>query len=688
MELSAVHPTVQSRFLDVRESLQKPVLAALAYYLGAQIAFLIGTLSDKIFAPLWPPNVVLFCVLLVTPPRRWWIYIVAVLPAHFAAELGVDMTVPQILVAFATNCMVALANAWAVRWLIGGPPWFGSLRGTAIYIVVTAVASPALFAFGGAFVQILGGGSIDKYALYWAYWYASNALGSLTLGPVAMIWLSEDKGLGSFVLSRRHIEVALLAVALVVTCTIAFDAGMSVATSGYLPTLLYLPLPLILWSALRFGVKGASRAILVISLVLIWRALNGPNLFTIGSAESNVFALQIFLIGLSAPTLLLGAAIDEARRAERLTRESEARMAFAAASSNLGLWQYDLANREFWTTDYCRTMFGLPDDARVDLDMLLRRVHPDDFKLVMRAMTATLRRHIPMSIEFRLCVPGNPDGAVRWISAHARENTDKESNTRIITGAFADVTSRKAAEADAAARRHEIAHLMRVSMLGELSGGLAHELTQPLTAILSNAQAGKMLLAQGRRDMREIGNIFDDIITEDNRAGDVIHRLRGMLKKDEVRYEAVDINRLIVSTLQLLHSEVISRRITIISDLAADLAPARGDPVQLQQILLNLLMNAMDAMDEVTPARRTINVATAKTPENEVEVRISDRGAGLPLAQERSVFQPFFTTKKRGLGLGLSICSSIIKSHGGALSVQNNDDEGATAVFRLPNVEG
>jgi C4-dicarboxylate-specific signal transduction histidine kinase len=197
-----------------------------------------------------------------------------------------------------------------------------------------------------------------------------------------------------------------------------------------------------------------------------------------------------------------------------------------------------------------------------------------------------------------------------------------------------------------------------------------------------------MLLAQGRRDMREIGNIFDDIITEDNRAGDVIHRLRGMLKKDEVRYEAVDINRLIVSTLQLLHSEVISRRITIISDLAADLAPARGDPVQLQQILLNLLMNAMDAMDEVTPARRTINVATAKTPENEVEVRISDRGAGLPLAQERSVFQPFFTTKKRGLGLGLSICSSIIKSHGGALSVQNNDDEGATAVFRLPNVEG
>ena len=253
-----------------------------------------------------------------------------------------------------------------------------------------------------------------------------------------------------------------------------------------------------------------------------------------------------------------------------------------------------------------------------------------------------------------------------------------------MTGAFADATLRKTAEAEADMQRQEIAHLMRVSMLGELSGGLAHELTQPLTAILSNAQAGKILLAKGNKNLAEIGDIFDDIITEDDRAGEVIHRLRGLLKKGEVKYEAVDMNELITSTLRLLHSELIDRRISVDSEPAGDLVRVRGDPVQLQQILLNLFMNAMDAMDGVAPTRRTISVKTATTDEGGIVVHIADCGTGLPSSQEQRVFQPFFTTKKRGLGLGLSICASIVKLHGGTLSLQNNVSEGATAIFRLP----
>jgi C4-dicarboxylate-specific signal transduction histidine kinase len=225
---------------------------------------------------------------------------------------------------------------------------------------------------------------------------------------------------------------------------------------------------------------------------------------------------------------------------------------------------------------------------------------------------------------------------------------------------------------------------MRVSMLGELSGGLAHELTQPLTAILSNAQAGKMLLKKGNKGLSEIGNILDDIIEEDERAGEVIHRLRGMLKKGEVRHEPIDMNELISSTLRLLHSELIDRRMSVNFDSAANLPAMRGDPVQLQQTLLNLLMNAMDATENVPPARRIISVSTARGDDGGVEVHIYDRGSGLPLAREHEVFQPFFTTKKRGLGLGLSICTSIVKLHGGTLSLQNNVREGATAVFRLP----
>ena len=654
------------------------LIVAIAYYLGAEIAFLIGTLSDRIFAPFWPPNIVLFCALLIAPPRQWWIYIAAALPAHILAELRVGMPVSQFIVAFATNCLVAIANAFAVQRLMVEPPWFGTIRKTIIYVLITAFLSPAFCALGGAFVQILGGGSLEDYGLFWARWYASNALGSLTLGPIAMICI-ESTTRPRLAPAGRAVEAAIVAALLIAACVVAFEDLPSIAT-GYLPLLLYLPLPIIVWAAVRFGAKGASGAVFVISVALIWRTLNGPSLFDIGSPETNVFGMQLFLIGLSPPILLLGAAIEETRRAERTTRESEERISFAAASSNVGLWQYEFATGTFWATDYCRTLFGLSPSEPLTLDGLVSRIHSNDSPTASAALASAIARAIPLDVEFRV-----QDGdEVRWISVQARPVAGDDGKPTAMSGAFGDVTSRKLAEAEADVQQQEIAHLMRVSMLGELSGGLAHELTQPLTAILSNAQAGKLLLAKGNKSLSEIGNIFDDIIAEDERAGEVIHRLRSMLKKGDVKHETIDMNDLIASTLRLLHSELIDRRMSVSFDNAASLPAVHGDPVQLQQTLLNLLMNAMDATENVPPARRTISVSTATTDDGGVQVQIYDRGTGLPPLREHEVFQPFFTTKKRGLGLGLSICTSIVKLHGGALSLQNNVREGASAVFRLP----
>ena len=159
-----------------------PLIAALAYYVGAEAAFFVGTLSDKIFAPFWPPNIVLFCALLLSPYRRWWLFILAVFPAHVLAEVRVGMGSLQLLVAFATNCAVAAANAAALRRMIGGPPWFGSLRNACVYVCVTAVVSPAVVALAGAFVPIMSATSADHYWSFWAQWYLSNAVGSLALG--------------------------------------------------------------------------------------------------------------------------------------------------------------------------------------------------------------------------------------------------------------------------------------------------------------------------------------------------------------------------------------------------------------------------------------------------------------------------------------------------------------------------
>src|SRR5215813_6529849 len=218
---------------DLKKTLRSFFIVAIPYYLGAEIAFLVGTLSDNIFAPFWPPNVVLFCALVLTPPRQWWIYILAVLPAHIAAELRVGMPPTQLFVAFVTNCLVAAINAYALLWLKVGSPWFGNIRNATAYVFVTAFVGPAFCAFGGAFVQILGGGSINDYGLFWARWYASNALGSLTLGPLAMICIDSSTR-PRLALTGRAMEAAVIAAFLVTTCIIAFEDLPSI-TSGYLP---------------------------------------------------------------------------------------------------------------------------------------------------------------------------------------------------------------------------------------------------------------------------------------------------------------------------------------------------------------------------------------------------------------------------------------------------------------------
>jgi signal transduction histidine kinase len=306
--------------LELGEASWGPLLLAAAYFIGAEVAFLVGTLSDRIFAPFWPPNVILFCALLLVPERRWWVYIAAVFPAHVLAELQVGMPAGQMLVAFVTNCMVAVLNALAVRRLLGERPWFGDLRKTALYILVTAGACPAFVAMGGAFVPILGGGSPQNYELFWTYWFLSNALSSLTVGPLFLAWTSVWPRSSGLAHRRQKLEAVLLGVLLVGVCALAFEASAGTAATGFLPAILYSPLPLILWATVRFGAKGASTAILIVTVVLIWRVLKGPSLFLGADPETNVLALQVFLIALSIPTLLLGAAIDELRHAEEAMR--------------------------------------------------------------------------------------------------------------------------------------------------------------------------------------------------------------------------------------------------------------------------------------------------------------------------------------------------------------------------------
>jgi PAS domain S-box-containing protein len=394
----------------------------------------------------------------------------------------------------------------------------------------------------------------------------------------------------------------------------------------------------------------------------------------------NVLLISAGVIGLQS-AMILAVLMQNAkrRRAEQSLKESEERTAFAAASTHIGLWQRDVGRDGLWSTEHCRAMFGVAADAPLTLEAMLDVVAPDDRDTFAKSMRAAIHGGLPPWRDFRVAVGGQ----IHWINARAQPRYDDAGKLLRVSGVFADVTARKSAEVEIEQQRGDLAHLMRVSLLGELSGAIAHEINQPLTAILANAQAGRRMLTMPQPDLALLREVLDDIVQEDNRAGEVIRRLRGLLRKGEHKSEILDLNSLVASTLQLMHSELVSRKTRVDSMMFDDLAPVEGDPVQLQQVLLNLMINAADSMGSLDPGERLVSISTRAGAER-AEVIITDRGHGIRPGQEKLLFQPFFTTKPQGLGLGLSICSTIVTAHGGELRITNNPDGGATATLRLP----
>ncbi len=241
-----------------------------------------------------------------------------------------------------------------------------------------------------------------------------------------------------------------------------------------------------------------------------------------------------------------------------------------------------------------------------------------------------------------------------------------------------DVTERKRAEHEAQEQRRELTHLSRVASLGELSGALAHEVSQPLAAILANAQAAQRLLAREPNPPPEIGEILKDIVHDDQRAGQVIHRLRTLLKKGDLDPRPCDLNEVVTEVLQLMHSELMQRSVSIRTRLEPSLPLILADRVQLQQVLLNLIVNACDAMSYEPRDERQIDIVTAGEGKDSVKVSVIDQGIGIPDEKLEKVFSPFFTSKETGLGLGLAICRSIVTAHGGRLWAVNNSKRGTT----------
>jgi signal transduction histidine kinase len=395
-----------------------PFGLCLAYYIGAEGAFHLGTLTHQ-FAPFWPPNVVLFCALLLVSERKWWIAISAVLPAHIAAELQSGMPGLQALAAFVSNCLVAVLNAAAMRAAIGRPPWLNELHKASAYLVITVVVSPGLAAFAAAIEPILISGHVDHYWAFWWRWYLSNALGGLTLAPAFLAWLGAYKERSAPTLWRRR-EATVLALGLIATCTIAFGSSAAAPPSGFLPALLYVPIPLLLWAAVRFGVKGASSAIFGMTVLSAWYAMHGRGPFAEGGPGESVLALQLFLAMVSAPMLLLGALVEEMHGGHN-------RLSTILASISDCYFTLDRGWRVTAINPQAASWFGgFP--ARSHTETL-----PREFP--MAPLREALEGRTPLHLEHpSVTHPG------RWVELHAYPSTEG------VSVFFRDITKRKTAE--------------------------------------------------------------------------------------------------------------------------------------------------------------------------------------------------------------------------------------------------
>lgn len=372
----------------------------------------------------------------------------------------------------------------------------------------------------------------------------------------------------------------------------------------------------------------------------------------------------------------------ELRASESHSRAIESRMDLAIDAAGLGTWEWDVARDEVRISDRSRALLGLTGSAPVDFAAFLNRVAPPDRDRVREAVHKCLENGVDPEMEFR-AVSGERSDGVRWMFSRGRVELDTNGKPALMRGVVLDVTQRRQMEADAREQRDELTHLSRVAMLGELLGSIAHELNQPLAAILSNAQAAQRFLVQGPSSHDEVSQILKDIVDENKRAGDLIRRLRVLFKKGEIQLQPLDANELVRDVLKLMRGDLINRRVAASTELAPRLPEVSGDPVQLQQVLLNLLINAADAAPDGASEVHHILVRTELTNDGEVCISVIDRGRGIISAELARVFEPFVTSKKHGLGLGLTVCRTIVQAHSGRIWAENNAGPGATFRFTL-----
>jgi PAS domain S-box-containing protein len=629
--------------------------------------------SPACASPFWFPDTVLLCALLMSRPRNWWIFVLAPLPIRLFSPLAREVPTALLLATFAIDSVKGVLVATALRLTIKNPARLETVREFGQFCLYAVLLGPAVSAYAGAAVLHVVRG-VD-YWRGWAQWFMGDALTHLVVTPAILYWLFGTPWKMRMPARKAWMEGGLVTIGLIVTGYLAFS--ISGGGRSFAEPFFYTPVPLLFWAAIRFGMPGASGAIAIITFFSVNAAIHGAGPFFGRTPAGTALVLQQFLLLRAAPVYLVAILIQQKKGVERSLRESEERFRVMADTAPVLLWiagtdkLCEFFNRG-WLDFTGRTMkqelgYGWAEG-----------VHPNDVWHCQEIYESCFEARRSFEIEYRL---RRYDGEYRWVLDRGVPRYATDGAFVGYIGCAIDITDRKQAEET----KQELVHVSRLAVMGEFTAMVAHELNQPLGAILSNTEAAEMLLHSQKAPLEEIGRILADIRHDDLRASEAISRFRALLRKREMEMQHLDMNEVVSEVLRLARGDALRRGVRIHNECRAALPVVRGDAVHLQQVLLNLILNGMDAVKNNVEAERHLFISTGCNEDSFVEVAVKDTGPGIPPECLSRVFESFYTTKPEGIGLGLSIARFIVQTHAGRLWAENNrDGRGATFRFTLP----
>lgn len=368
----------------------------------------------------------------------------------------------------------------------------------------------------------------------------------------------------------------------------------------------------------------------------------------------------------------------ERKKAEESFRRSEMYLAEAQRLSHTGSFGWEPASGKiYWSSETYR-IFECEPTIELSVQMALDRVHPDDRTRLRQILDRASIERTEFIAEHRLLMA---DGSVKYVRVVAHPSTGEDPERFVFVGAVMDITERNRAEEALRTAQAEVVRVSRLTTMGELVASIAHEINQPIAAMVTNAEAAQLWLNRQPPHMAEARQALARIVKDGIRAGDVIGGIRELIKKAPPRKDRVDLNEAIREVIELTHGEAVKTGVSVRMQLATDLPLIHGDRVQLQQVFLNLIINAVEAMGSVSDGPRELLISTAQVEPGDVLVEVRDSGPGFAPATHEHLFEAFYTTKLAGLGMGLSICRSIIEAHGGRVWAEPNQPRGT--IFQI-----